>query len=71
MGKITVATVVNHCTPHKGDWHLFVAPDNHESVCKDHHDTLIQREEARGHVIGNAIDGRPVDKNHPWNAART
>lgn len=59
--------MVNHRKPHKGDWSLFIDPDNHESVCKDHHDTLIQREEARGHVIGCDADGRPVDPSHPWN----
>lgn len=68
-GKITVATVVNHKRPHKGNWQLFADPKNHESACKDHHDGLIQREEARGHEIGADINGRPVDPQHPWNAA--
>ena len=36
-------------------------------VCKACHDTLVQREEARGYTIGADIDGRPVDPNHPWN----
>jgi hypothetical protein len=67
QGIITAATVVNHRRPHRGDWALFVDPANHESVCKDHHDTLVQREEARGHAIGTGLDGRPVDPEHPWN----
>jgi len=66
-GRITAATVVNHRIPHKGDWSLFTDPNNHESVCKDHHDGLIQREEARGHVIGSDINGRPMAPDHPWN----
>lgn len=68
-GRITQATVVNHRTPHKGDWSLFINPENHESLCAPHHDTLVQREEARGHVIGCDVDGRPVDPAHPWNRA--
>lgn len=68
-GRITAATVVNHRKAHKGDWSLFIDPGNHESVCVDHHDGLIQREEARGHVIGCDVNGRPVDPEHPWNRA--
>lgn len=66
-GRITPATVVNHRQPHKGDWQLFIDPDNHESACAEHHDTLIQREEARGYQIGCDEAGRPVDPIHPWN----
>ena len=66
-GHITAATVVNHRKPHKGNWSLFIDPDNHESVCAPHHDTLIQREEARGYTIGSDISGRPLDPGHPWN----
>lgn len=68
QGKVTAANVVNHRRPHKGDWSLFVDPANFESVCKEHHDALIQREEARGHLIGSDIHGRPVDPDHPWNS---
>lgn len=71
LGRITPATVVNHREPHKGDWQLFIDPDNHESTCAPHHDTLIQREEARGYRIGSDADGRPVDPNHPWNAGQS
>jgi len=66
-GRITAATVVNHRIPHKGDWSLFIDPDNHESLCAPHHDALVQREEARGHVIGCDADGLPIDPSHPWN----
>lgn len=44
-GIIEPATVVNHRTPHKGDWLLFIDPANHESTCKPHHDRDIQAEE--------------------------
>jgi 5-methylcytosine-specific restriction endonuclease McrA len=61
------AAVVNHIKPHKGDEVLFFDLENTESVCKTDHDTLIQREEARGYTIGSDVDGRPVDPWHPWN----
>ncbi|NGN45169.1 HNH endonuclease [Mesorhizobium sp. CGMCC 1.15528] len=63
---VTEATVVNHRQPHKGDWSLFIDPDNHESLCAPHHDALVQKEEARGYAIGADIDGRPIDPLHPW-----
>ncbi|SCW76043.1 hypothetical protein SAMN02927900_04600 [Rhizobium mongolense subsp. loessense] len=64
---VAEATVVNHHTPHRGDWALFIDPNNHESVCALHHDGLIQREEKRGYVIGCDVNGRPLDPAHPWN----
>lgn len=43
-GKVVKATVVNHKTPHKGDWQLFISGP-FESSCKPCHDGEIQREE--------------------------
>lgn len=43
----TRATVVDHIRPFRGDWALFVAPENHQSLCKACHDrktALEQRE---------------------------
>lgn len=67
MGRITIATVVNHRKPHKGNFELFFDPNNHESTCKPHHDGTIQSEERTGIVKGNGLDGRPTDASHPWN----
>ncbi|MBY3386393.1 HNH endonuclease [Rhizobium laguerreae] len=64
---VTEATVVNHRLPFKGNWQMFIDPSNHESTCEPHHNSLIQREERRGHVIGCDVDGRPLDPHHPWN----
>lgn len=61
------AAVVNHKVRHRGDPALFFALANTESVCKQDHDALIQKEEARGYTIGSDINGRPIDPNHPWN----
>src|SRR5262245_10703546 len=41
------ATIPNHITPHRGNYELFLGPL--ESLCKWHHDSVVQREErARG-----------------------
>lgn len=68
-GRITPATVVNHRTPHKGSWSLFIDPRNHESVCKPCHDGAIQSEERTGQVRGVDESGRPLDPSHPWHRA--
>ena len=47
QGYRTRATVVDHVTPHKGDWNLFVSPGNHQSLCKFHHDQKTAREQAQ------------------------
>lgn len=72
MGKSPApnSPVANHKKPHKGDETLFFDIDNIETVSKEIHDGLIQREEKRKIVIGNGIDGRPIDPAHPWNQSR-
>lgn len=59
-GRATVATVVDHIMPHKGDQSLFWDRANWQPLCKPHHDRDKQREE-RGTarpVIGD--DGWPI-----------
>ena len=49
-GVRTRATVVDHITPHRGDWQRFIDPANHQSLCKHCHDrktALEQAEERR------------------------
>lgn len=58
---------VNHKIPHRGNEDLFFSIDNVETTCQACHSGLIQKEEARGYVIGSDIKGRPIDPNHPWN----
>lgn len=36
--KVTPATVVDHIKDHKGDYDLFWDTDNHQPLCKRHHD---------------------------------
>ena len=45
-GLRTRATVVDHITPHRGEWKLFIDPANHQSLCKHHHDQKTAREQA-------------------------
>lgn len=61
------AAVANHKKAHKGDEALFFDLCNVETVCKGCHDTLIQREEARGYTIGCDDRGMPLASDHPWN----
>lgn len=36
--RITPATVVDHVVPHRGDEGLFWDEENHQALCKQHHD---------------------------------
>lgn len=42
----TRATVVDHIRPFRGDWSLFIDSDNHQSLCKFHHDQKTACEQA-------------------------
>lgn len=42
----TRAAVVDHIRPFRGDWSLFVDPENHQSLCKFHHDQKTAQEQA-------------------------
>ena len=45
-GIRTRATVVDHITPHRGDWAKFIDPTNLQSLCKTCHDRKTAREQA-------------------------
>lgn len=66
-GVVRVAEVVHHLTPHRGRWHLFVDPNNLQSVCKQHHDGELQFMEKRGYSNAIGSDGWPLDDQHPVN----
>lgn len=40
--------VVDHIKPHRGDWSLFVDPQNLQALCKQCHDSIKQRIEKSG-----------------------
>jgi 5-methylcytosine-specific restriction protein A len=48
QGDVTPATVVDHIIPHRGDMTLFWDRKNWQSLCKTHHSSDKQREEAGG-----------------------
>jgi len=66
-GETVAATTVNHRTPHRGNWQLFIDPDNLQSVCKPCHDGEIQSEERLGYAKTIGLDGWPTDPLHPAN----
>lgn len=65
-GKVQVATVADHITPHRGDPILFRGPI--QSLCAQCHSGRKAVFENSGHLVGHHADGSPVDPNHPWNA---
>jgi 5-methylcytosine-specific restriction endonuclease McrA len=66
-GRATPATVVDHITPHDGDEVLFWDETNWQSLCKHCHDSVKQKQERSGVLIGSNIDGKPIDPDHHWN----
>lgn len=64
-GRLTVATVVDHVTPHKGDQALFWDPVNWQSLCKRCHDSIKQKQE-HGKAVGFDASGVPLDPSHHW-----
>lgn len=48
-------------------WKLFWDRDNWQSLCKPCHDSMKQRLEKSGRLVGCAADGRPLDPRHHWN----
>lgn len=47
QGIITVAGVVDHITPHKGDMNAFWDIDNWQALCPPCHDSKTAREDGR------------------------
>lgn len=52
-GRRVRASVVDHITPHRGDWSLFTDESNLQSLCKYHHDQKTAREQAQDRVEMN------------------
>ncbi|WP_225783343.1 HNH endonuclease [Xenophilus sp. Marseille-Q4582] len=59
--RVTIATVVDHIVPHKGDEVLMWDQTNWQPLCKRHHDSDKQAEEKgrKRRVVGP--DGWPTD----------
>ena len=67
-GREVRATVVDHVTPHRGDYELMWDETNWQSLCAAHHSRDKQSFEKTGRVKGVNLDGGPTDPHHPWNA---
>lgn len=65
-GRLRPATVVDHIVPHKGDEELFWNPSNWQALCKYHHDSVKQRFERTGRIIGCDEHGIPLDPRSHW-----
>ena len=67
-GTPTVATVVDHVVPHRGDRTLFFLGEL-QSLCEPCHNIEKKREEMHGFRPGVDADGWPTDPRHPANAS--
>lgn len=63
------SAIVDHITPHRGDWRLFIDPANLQALCKQCHDGAKRAEESRGWHDQADQDGWPIDPRHPSNRA--
>lgn len=70
-GKTTLATVVDHIQPHRGDELLFWDQNNWQGLCSHHHNSSKAIEEIRGYSDLLSADGWPVDPAHPANSGQT
>ena len=59
-GIVKEANVVDHITPHKGDKELFWSKENHQSLCKFHHDSTKQAMENGKDKPIIGLDGFPI-----------
>ena len=67
-GRTSLATVVDHITPHRGDPALFWdSANNWQGLCKTDHDAAKAEFENTGRIRGCDVHGMPLDPNHPWN----
>lgn len=42
--RLTYAEILDHIIPHKGDWDLFINPDNLQGLCAKCHGLKSQKE---------------------------
>jgi 5-methylcytosine-specific restriction enzyme A len=63
-GNIVPGYAADHVEPHRGDSKLFWEGAL-QTLCKQHHNVIKQREELRGYSSDIDADGWPVDPKHP------
>lgn len=66
QGRVTAACVVDHVTPHGGDWNRFLL-DPVQSLCRECHDRKTACDHRGVEVFGRGCDeqGMPLDRRHP------
>ena len=69
-GRVTLAQLVDHIVPHKGDEELFWDEANWQPLCAKDHSAAKQAQEKSGRIRGCDADGRPLDPGHHWNTGR-
>ena len=67
VGKTTLATLVDHIKPHRGDPVLFWDQTNWQGLCATCHSGAKASFERTGKMRGCDVDGVPLDPSHPWN----
>lgn len=65
QGKVTLANVVDHIIPHRGNEYAFYAGP-FQSLCYAHHNSTKQKMEKREVIIGGNEDGSPLDPASHW-----
>ena len=66
IGRTTLATIVDHITPHKEDERLFFDEANWQSLCRRCHDNVKREFDRTGRLRGCDVNGVPLDPNHHW-----
>ena len=67
-GRATLATLVDHILPHKGDPELFWDSENNwQGLCATCHSGAKAELERTGRLRGCNERGEPLDPRHPWN----
>jgi 5-methylcytosine-specific restriction enzyme A len=64
-GRLVPAEIADHVEPHHGDVIKFYC-GKLSSLCKHCHDSRKRRIETRGYDPTIGVDGKPVDKRHPY-----
>lgn len=66
MGVDTVAIIVDHKIPHKGNYSLFWDTLNWQGLCAPCHSRHKQIKEKGGLMLGCDVNGDPLDEDHHW-----
>ena len=66
-GDITRGKVVDHIKPHRGNYDLFMAANNLQTLCKKCHNIIKRKEELTGGNFGCDVNGWPLGDDHYWN----